>query len=308
MKPTLVFCSVIFPGPQAEVSSLLLAESIRTHAGSMANEPIWFFTPDYGKPLTEPGQKVLRRLDVRVESFPIEKEKLQFFFMGQLAGLARAEEQACGKADILAWMDSNTILLHEPYEFLLPQGKTLAYRPVHHLLLGSHFDQPLDPFWSLVYQSCEVPAERVFSMRPVVEDLQMRPYFNAGFLVTRPEKNLLQQWYKTFLQLYQSPSIQSFYQMDDRYMIFLHQALLAGVVLSRCTPDELIELPDTYNYPVHLFEKDTTPFRPSGMDELVTFRHEGFDKEGSWKQGFPANETLKGWLEEKLSAIRHDQQ
>jgi len=307
MKRHLIYCSVIFPGPQAEENSLLLAESIRSHAGSLADEPIWFFSPDYGKPLTEPGQEALRRLDVRVESFPIKKEKLQFFFMGQLTGLSMAEEQACGRADILVWMDSNTILLHEPKELLLPQGKSLAYRPVHHLLLGSRFDQPLDPFWSLVYQSCKVPAERVFPMKPVVEDLQMRPYFNAGFLVTRPERGLFQQWHKSFLQLYQSPSFQTFYRKDERYIIFLHQALLAGVILNQCKVDELMELPEAYNYPVHLFDKDTTPFRPSGMDELVTFRHEGFDREGSWKQGFPASETLKGWLEEKLSAIRRDQ-
>ena len=127
-----------------------------------------------------------------------------------------------------------------------------------------------------------MPPERVFAMKPVVEDLLMRPYFNAGILVTRPESGLLRRWYATFLELYQAPAFQAFYQQNPRYTIFMHQAVLAGVVLSQLERGELLELPDTYNYPVHLFASDTTSKRPAGMEALVTFRHEGFyEKEDS---------------------------
>jgi lipopolysaccharide biosynthesis glycosyltransferase len=140
-------------------------------------------------------------------------------------------------------------------------------------------------------------------MQPVVEDLQMRPYFNAGILVTRPERRLFQDWYKTFLELYHAPAFQKFYEQDQRYIIFLHQAVLAGVVLHCLAKDELLELPSAYNYPVHLFEQDKTKHRPDSMDELVTFRHEGFYQDSDWMQKMPASERFKQWLAVTLSNL-----
>ena len=60
MKPKLIFCSVIFSGPQAEIDNLLQAESIYSFGGTLANNPIWFFMPDYSKPMTNAAQPGLR--------------------------------------------------------------------------------------------------------------------------------------------------------------------------------------------------------------------------------------------------------
>jgi hypothetical protein len=298
MKPKLTFCSVIFPGQQAEMNSLLLAESIRAFGGELSNNPLRLFMPDYGVQLTHAAQKHLARLDVHLMPFKIDRERLEFFFMGQVVGLAQIEKTCAGKT--LAWLDANTILLREPKEFTLPVGKSFGYRPVHHLLVGSRFDQTLDPFWAQIYQLCQVPPEHVFPMRPVVEDIQMRPYFNAGILIVRPERGLFGKWAETFLNLYQDPVFQTFYKQDRRYAIFMHQAVLTGVVLSYLEPGELLELPQTYNYPAHLFEQDHTSRRPGTLDELVTFRHEGFYLDTDWAYKIPASEELKQWLAERI--------
>jgi hypothetical protein len=303
MQSRLIFCSVIFPGLYSEINSLLLAESIRAFGGGLASSLIWFLMPDYDQPLAEKTLARLQRLDVRLLPFQIDQQKLQFFFMGQLAGLAQAEDLSAGETDLLAWLDANTILVQEPKEFLLPAGKSLGYRPVHHLLLGSRFDQPLDAFWAQIYRACGVPPERVFPMRPVVEDIQMRPYFNAGILITRPERGLFRQWVNTFQEFYQAPVFQAFYQQDRRYIIFMHQAILAGVVLHVLEPQALQELPESYNYPLHLFDVDKTTRRPASMEALITFRHEGFYQEADWARRMPASDLLKRWLAEKLEGM-----
>ena len=141
-------------------------------------------------------------------------------------------------------------------------------------------------------------------MRPVVEDLQMRPYFNAGFLAARPERGLFRQWHKTFLDHYQTPAFRAFYQQNRSYIIFMHQAVLAGVTLRRLEREELLELPDSYNYPVHLYEQDTTDRRPASLDELKTFRHEGFHRDPDWVQKMPASGRVKQWLREQLSSMQ----
>jgi hypothetical protein len=301
----LKFCSIILPDPQAEIYSLLLAESIRAFGGALSNNPIWFFMPDYGKPLTDIAQKQLQILDVHVMPFKFGREEFQFFFMDRLVGLEKVERACTADTVTLAWLDANTILLQEPKEFILPDGKSLGYCPVHHLLVGSRFDQPLDPFWEQIYKHCQVPPERVFPMQPAVEDIQMRPYFNAGILIVRPERGLFAKWCETFLNLCQAPVFQPFYKQDQRYVIFMHQAVLAGVMLRHLEPEEMLMLPESYNYPVHLFEQDNTNRRPSSMDELVTFRYEDFCQDMDWAEKFPASDPVKHWLAEQVCRIQH---
>ena len=71
-------------------------------------------------------------------------------------------------------------------ELLLSPDEALGYRPVDHTMIGSPFDEPLDPFWSLIYEHCSVPAERVFPMTASGDHRVLRPYFNAGMQVVDP--------------------------------------------------------------------------------------------------------------------------
>ncbi len=303
MKQELIFCSIIDPEQNQQVDSLLLAESIRSFGGALANHPIWFCMPDTGKPLSNHANRRLKELDVRIIPFSFDNTLNDIFFVKQLTGLEIMENFSENETESLVWMDANTLLLNEPVELVLPQGKTFGYRPVHHLLLGSRFDEPMDTFWTQIYQDCQVPVERVFPMQPVVEDLHMRPYFNAGFLVIRPERQLIHCWKEVFTRLYRSPIYSTFYQRDRRYSIFMHQAVLAGVTLNLLDLWELLELPPTYNYPIHLYEYDRSSKRPSSLDELTTIRHEGFYNDPNWREKMNANDELKEWLEKKLVEI-----
>ena len=90
------------------------------------------------------------------------------------------------------------------------------------------------------------------------------------------------------------------YTQKIPYVIFIHQAILSGVILEMYTEEEIQELPNVYNYPEHLFSEDVTGERPAILDELVTVRHEGFYQDPDWKQKMPASDSLKEWLAEIL--------
>jgi len=303
MKSDLIFCSVIFPGKESETNALMLAESIRAFGGKFNRHPVWFAVPENAEPLSVTAQERLRELEIKLVPFPLKQPFPRLFFSEELAGLATMEASAEGECEFLAWMDSNTLLLNEPAEILLPRGKVLGYRPVHHMLIGSRCDARPDAFWTQIYRHCNVQPERIFPMLPVVQDIQMRAYFNAGFLVVKPETGFLRRWQQRFVVLGQSPDFQPFYQQDRRYPIFMHQAVLSGVALSMFDRNEMLELPRTYNYPVHLYDQDGTANRPACIDGLVTIRHEGFYEEEDWITRVPAGEELKQWLNNKLAEI-----
>lgn len=137
-------------------------------------------------------------------------------------------------------------------------------------------------------------------METHTDNTKIRPYFNAGMLITRPRENLLRNWSATFFALYQKPAFQEFYKKDRLYKIFIHQALLSGAILSNFKTDELLELPSTYNYPLHLFKEDITDHRPSFIEEVVTFRHENFYQNKKWAKKMPAKQKLIQWLTERI--------
>ena len=296
----LVFASTVYPRRGSETNSLLLAESIRSFGGALSRAPIWYFVPDYGEPLSDDTREQLLALGVALTPFEIEAEVARFPFTGDAEAAAIAESRALGRANALAWLNPNTLVLREPRGFLLPDGKVLGYRPVHHTNVGSRYGEPLDPFWTLIYRFCGVPGDRVFPMRTHVDSEVLRPYFNAGCHATRPGRGLLRAWRDTFLKIYRESTLLKLYRENRTYEVFVHQAVFTGVVLAACSPDEILELPREYNYPLHLHGEDVTEHRPSSLEELVTIRHEGFYADPDWAGKMPAGEPLKRWISERL--------
>jgi hypothetical protein len=298
----LVFASIVYPTKSSETNALLLADSIRTFAGSLSRNPILYFTPKYGKQLSTAAKDRLVSLNVKAIPFKIDSETLQFPLAGDVFAAAVAESTVYSQTDLLAWLGTNTVVLQEPEAFLLQKEKNLGYRPVHHTLVGSRYDKAIDEFWTLVYRYCKVPQDRIFPMKTHIDGTRIRPYFNAGMLITRPYKHLLQTWSNIFFDSYQKLLFREFYEENDLYKIFIHQALLSGVILSNFETVELAELPSKYNYPLHLHTKDVTDHRPSFIEEVVTFRHENFYHDKEWIKKMPAKQQLRQWLAERVPA------
>ncbi|MHA1934284.1 MAG: hypothetical protein ACW97A_03290 [Candidatus Thorarchaeota archaeon] len=299
-KEQLIFASTVFPTESSETDAILLAESIRAFSGSSSNCTIWYFFPNTNTPISSSARTIFDSLDATLIPFEIDKEVLQFPFTGNAHAAALAESMASGKTELLAWLAANTVIVQEPREFILQEDKDLGYRPVHHTLIGSRFEEPIDEFWKQVYIYCKVSEDSIFPMRTHVDDTLIRPYFNAGILIARPEKKMLQSWRDTFISVYQDPFLFELYKKDHRYAIFIHQAILSGVILSIFSAEEIQEFTPKYNYPVHLHDVDVTDQRPNTLDECVTFRHEGFYKDPDWADKMPANDSLKKWLAERL--------
>jgi hypothetical protein len=296
----IIFTTVVYPTQWSEANTLLLIESIRAFAGDLSQAQIWCLVPQYGKELKTETVDRLIELGATLMPFDIDLNVARFFFAADIRAAQIAESTATGKTDFIAWLGSNTIILKEPKAFILEDDKSLGYRPVHHANIGSVYNTPLDPFWTLIYGYCDVPDDRVFPMETHIDGQTLRPYFNAGILITRPDRNLFKTWHDTFFAVYQRPDLQELYKKDERYVIFIHQALLSGIVLQLFSKNDLQALPSTYNYPVHLHDEDVTAHRPATMDDFVTFRHEGFYQDPEWKQTLPASDSLKQWLADKL--------
>ncbi len=277
---------------------LILAASIRKFGNSLSDYPIWVFVPKPVESIAKEMRDLFLSLNVDLIPFSPENEP-NFPFITHVLAAANAELLAKEKTNLLAWLGSNTIIFNEPKHFLLDDDKNLGYRPVHHTNIGSFIDEPINPFWEQVYQKCNVSKEQIFPMKTHVDHNKLRPYFNAGCLIIRPEKGLLQSWWNFYKDLFNEQSFKDYYNKNYLYAIFIHQAILSGVILSSMERNELYELPFEYNYPLNLYYNCPLVYQAKNVNKLITVRYEDL---GDLKK-VPIQDPLKSWLINQMDSF-----
>ena len=286
--------------PNSVVKTILFIESLRRFGGEYATSPVQVVIPAHGGDLPESQARMLAALGAQKIPFEMPPE-LQTFPLALVAAGAAVAEDAAAEEPLLAWMLPDTLVLNPPVAFHLPDGVDFAYRPVHHTLVGSIYDQPLDPFWSTIYRHCETPSARLFPMQTCLRDHTLRPYFNAGLAVLRPGLGLLCAWNRQFTSLAHHPDFESFYQQDGRYAVFMHQAVLSAVIPTRLVREQILELPENINYPLHLHADYPATYRPEKISRLATCRYEEFEVlREALEAGLFAG-PQQSWLEERLA-------
>ena len=291
---------VTLAGTEASViQAKIFTESLRRFGGEMGRFPFMLMMPDSEDTLSDAEKQRFDGQGVQLSTFNRDEEPGKFPFATLVQAASAAETRAEGVCEILVWMLPDTLVLNPPKVFLLPEGTRLAYRPVHHTLVGSIYDQPVDPFWTLIYEHCDVPQDRIFPMETCVRDHIIRPYFNAGMLAVRPQNGLFSDWWNMFQRLYRHPDFLPFYEKDRRYAIFMHQAVLTGVLLHRLTKGEMQELPETVNYPLHLHHEYPPEHRPKTLNALITCRYERLDELPGFLKNIQVEDPLSGWISKR---------
>lgn len=299
MDKLIFTCMAPSHSPGLDIYTPLFAASIRMFGGILSECPVWVLIPQFEDDISEETRKLVS-LDVTVIPFKIDPDVLKFPFAGYVRAAATAESLAKGKTKFLAWIGLDTVVINEPALFLLDKSKIVGFRPVHHTVIGSIYEEPLDPFWELIYYKCHVSEDKIFPMKTHVDHNTLRPYFNAGHLIVRPEKCTLCTWWDYFKRLHRDPCFEEYYKRDELYSIFFHQAILTGVILSTTKRQELQELPFTYNYPLHLYDESPHDLRPQNFNDLVTARYE----EPDVLKTISFHDPFKSWLTRFLSQRR----
>ena len=292
----LLFASLALPNLTA-TQSVLLARSIRSFAGSAADSAIWLLVPEPSDRLAPAASQALSELDVAIQPVDLDPAAHAFPFAAKVFAAAAAEECADGRSSLLAFLDADSLILQEPSALLLPASASLGCRPVDLKLIGSPWDQPVDPFWALIYEHCGVQADQLWPVTTAADQQLIRAYFNAGLLVVRPERGLLRRWRDTFARLVLLPEFEPFYRQDPLYRIFMHQAVLAGVLMATLTPGEVAVLPSLVNYPLHLHARYPARDRPTRLNQIIACRYDTFFEDPDWRQAIAIDEPLRTWLD-----------
>ncbi len=301
----LIFAFMLGSG-EDETDAIRLAHSIRTFGGEYCFNPIWMFSQRSEEDLSTTTRQELFSSGARLITVELDTSEAPFPFTNYVTAAGIAEGLAQGEASCLAWMATDTLMFKEPSPFQLPAGKSFGGCPVHLKLLGSGVDEPVNDFWSLIYRHCQVDEERIFSTQTIADEQPMRAYFNAGLLVVHPERGLLRGWQADFERLYHLTDFEPFYQQSDLYKIFMHQAVLAGSLLSLLKQEEIEQFSFEVNYPLQLHSRIAEERRPSSLSQLITCRYEDYNETFSdpgVQNLLEKDKPLKTWLQAQFSRI-----
>ena len=289
---------------------LVFVESVRKFAGSFRDAPIWIYVPEAS---TEKYKKILDKIsalraDIYESSAPEAAQ--EYYFSRKVFAAAEAEAQAETQTEILAWLDEDTIILKEPKDFLLAHDKSLGYRPVMHQNIGSLYSDPPDEFWSRVYKDLSIHKSALFPMVTPADQRTLRPYFNAGLMVVRPERGVLREWPTNFIKLYEDPVLAEMCQKDVYKRIFLHQAALVGAILITLKKEEMFEFSPNYNYPLFFHEKFEATQKFGDISDAYTTRYDIYFRKPTpgWSERLKGPEEIIAWLKEKFPKKEHEKQ
>ena len=315
----LAFVLVVEAG-KLEAQSRLLVESIRTWTGIYAHCQIWAVQPRKGERLSQQTLDTFMQHDVMLISYDLNRLWRHHPISNKVYAAALVEKMVTRKVETLVFVDSDVIFLQPPEDLVLPPGKSLAIRPVHHpsvvgIRVASNNESiRINPYWQMFFDVCSVKPEDLWNVHSTMGNHEIVAYFNVGLVAVKPTRGLFAKWQENLERLsqnrqYQTSLISKFGKSQpapsssSRYYrpwYHLNQVLFACTVLSSLDREEVVILSPLYNYPLQLQTKLLEPVLQSSLDKLIAVHyHREFERE-KWWQHIVVEEPFHSWLKERL--------
>ncbi len=288
--------------PYQERAAALLVESIRTYGGEFSQAPIYIAVDN---PDTRPCTRSRER-GARIIPLEAREAARAYPFAAKVYAAAQVERIVARVARTLVWLDPETLVLAPPTELDLDGPEAVAPRPVFLLnTVGLPADQPVDQFWSAIYDAAGADPATVPTVESLVEGIAIRFYINCGIIAYRPGRGICRAWAGAFGALVSDEAFQRSACADARHRIFLHQAVLSAVVAARTRPHERRWLPPTYVYPLHLHDRLPIERRAHRLNDLAcTIVESLWEEAPGVGRVMPVDEPLRSWLVGRQKDLR----
>ncbi len=290
-QPSVAFVFCVEPG-RLEPEARLLVESIRHFGGCFANATLYAVQPRNVDALRPETMTAFGRANVIHRAAQLNMEYAPWPTTNKVYAVADVENVAT--TEYLVFLDTDSVIMNEPREFLLQDGVDLAVQPTLKQFRGSRGPgDPNDPFWLKIYRMCEVPEPPY--VHTMLDRVRIRGYYNGGLVVFRRAAGLGRRWL-AFLQRI-GPTIPG----EIRYN--LDQFALAAVAAS--VPERVYLLPSVYNY--NIARRDhfvLDAVRHASLDSLIHIHyHDAFrqpDFLGVVRPPLDQTDERYRWLAQRL--------
>ncbi len=172
------FVACVESGP-LEAQTVRLAESLRRFGGALAGAEVLAVTARFGPPLARWTRQRFAELEVRHERVPSHPRYAWYHYLNKPLALAAAE--GLTDAPVLAWLDSDILVLGEPAGLALgPDLDFAACAPDLGVVGSTGPDSPHDPDWRRLCALFGLGVDDLPWIVTESERERIRLYFNSG--------------------------------------------------------------------------------------------------------------------------------
>jgi hypothetical protein len=302
-EPVPLVITTFVETPEEILWASIMVESLRTFGGRLKDAPVWVYASKEFRAAESESLARIASFGAEVRTGRSEEGVTWFPLSGKVVAASQAETEAAGKVAYLARLDPDTIFLDEPDEFLLPGDKDLGYRPVFHRTISPLYEEPLDVYWSRAYELMGIKASEIFPVVTPADGETIRPYFQAGCIVVRPERGIMRKWEEMLSLLAADPLIKESCGTDPRKRYFTFQVALTGAVLKGLPRAAMHAFSDRVNYPIFFKEMFGAKREFHDLNRVVTVRYEQFfaNPPPGWDKKLTGPADKIAWIKERFS-------
>jgi hypothetical protein len=275
-SPDVAFVACIESGV-LEAQTLLLFDSIRRYAGRFRDCSLYALSPRVGRSISKETRRKLDELEAAYIEKVLNTECHEYGSANRVAAASYIEETSAH--DLLVILDSDTLFLREPSELGLATGTDVAVRPVDVKGMStSGLSDSRDRYWQDLCRCCGINYEDIPWGESFVDQQRIKANYNGGLVVVRRELGILRRWAEFFFRsirngLTPHTNAGSFrtgsgwIQPAASNLWGSNQAALSLAIWS--LTQRVTELPPTYNYPLHLYNRIDAALTRRVFSQLV---------------------------------------
>lgn len=253
-----------------ERQSLVLAQSIRTFAGKLRNAPIYSFQPRAGYAISPFTAGEFARLGV-IHRDDVLNERYSDYPLANKPLVAAFAERMLSE-EFLVFVDSDMVFFQEPARLLLDAGIDVAVRPVDIKNVGTDgkSDENQD-YWARLAAEFQIPS--FCWVTTTVDRQQILGYWNSGLVSVRRATGIFTAW---------KENIETAFALGmlPPKPYFLDQCVLAAAI--HALGVAVVELPPSYNYPLHLHHRIPEPSRITSFRRITSAHYHGLFEASNW--------------------------
>jgi hypothetical protein len=219
---------------------------------------------------------------------------------------AQTERLVKGRDVTLAWFDPETIILSPPGGLQIKGKIKAVVQPVFltnniSLLPG----EPLNDFWNGIYGKTGVRYDDIPVVKSLIDGRNILAYYNCEIFSVNPADGICEQWAEIMDDLLSDRAFAFGICSTDRQKIFLHQAVLSAVIVSKAGKKGTGALDLRYGYPLHQHEKIPSDMEIPRLDNIsCAILEDLWERNPSWMKDLIVSEPLKSRLIEVYAEFR----
>ncbi len=235
-----------------------------------------------------------------IEILPIEMDKsfMDYPLAIKAFAAAQVEKIVKDKVESLVWFDPGVVVFNSFDALDLKNKYDASFRPVtiSNNISITPGTEPND-YWAPIYNLCGIEYQKLSTLKTIVDNVEIQPYYNCEVFSVNPKLGICSEWAEKLEILLRDDSYQKNVCTSFLRKLFLHQAVLSGVISSKINPEKIKSLPVTSGYPFNQHDRLPDDKKVSSLNEcsVVIFDY-AWDRIPTWMKNIKIEEPLKSWL------------